>query len=94
MKAQSEEYPQNNPLPPNLNTSQLSRENKDKENTLQVKSFTSDWDLNPCAGTRTQPKPSLGLKTMWLGLEFSQNPVWYLKPSSWDSNPAKIMFGT
>jgi len=26
------------------------------------------------AGTRTQPKPCLGLQPMWLGLEPSQNP--------------------
>ena len=37
-------------------------------NTLKVKmkSFTTDWDLNPHAGTRNQPKPNLGLKPMWL----------------------------
>ena len=54
-----------------------------------LKPFTSDWDLNPCAGTRTQPKPSLGLKPMWLGFEPSQNPAWDLNPPGWDSNPAK-----
>ena len=24
--------------------------------------FTSHWDLNPCAGTQTQPKPCMGLE--------------------------------
>ena len=56
-------------------------------NTLKVKVklFTTDWDSNPCAGTQTQPKPSLGLKPMWLGLELSQNPAWNLNPCDWDS---------
>ena len=55
-----------------------------------MKPFTSDWDLNPCAGTRTQLKPSLELKPTWLGLEPSQNPDWDLNPRDGDSNPAKI----
>ena len=25
----------------------------------QDETFTSDWDLNPCAGTRTRPKPTV-----------------------------------
>ena len=45
---------------------------------LQVKPRTSDWDLNPCAGTQTQPKPRLGLEPTWPGLEPSQN--------TWSSN--------
>ena len=31
---------------------------------VKWKPFTSYWDLNPCAGTQTQPKPSLGLLPM------------------------------
>ena len=54
-----------------------------------MKSFTSYWDLNPCAGTQTQPKPCLGLKPMWLGLKPSQNLVWDSNPHGWDSNRAK-----
>ena len=38
------------------------------------KPFTSDWDSNPCAGTRPQSKPCLGLEPTWLGLKPSQNP--------------------
>ena len=56
---------------------------------LQLKLCTSDWDLNPGAGTQTQPKPRLGLEPMWPGLEPGQNPDWDLNPRSWDSNPAK-----
>ena len=41
---------------------------------VKWKPFTSYWDLNPCAGTQTQPKPSLGLLRMWLGLEPGQKP--------------------
>ena len=39
-----------------------------------MKPFTSDWDLNSCSGTQTQPKPSLGLEPTWLGLKPSQKP--------------------
>jgi len=28
---------------------------------LLLKPFTTDWDLNPCGGTRIQTKPDLGL---------------------------------
>ena len=45
---------------------------------MQVKPFTTDWDLNPCAETQTQPKPFLGLKP-------SQNSIWYLNPCVWNS---------
>ena len=45
--------------------------------------------VNLCAGTQTQPKPSLGLKSMWLGLEPSQNLAWDSNPCGWGSNPAK-----
>ena len=45
--------------------------------------------VNLCAGTQTQPKPSLGLKSMWLGLEPSQNLAWDANPCGWGSNPAK-----
>ena len=54
-----------------------------------MKPFTSDWDFNPPVGTQTQPKPSMGVKPMGLGLEPSQNPAWNLNPHDWDSNPAK-----
>ena len=54
-----------------------------------LKPCTSDWDLNPCSGTRSQPKPRLGLEPMRLGLEPSQNPDWDLNPCSQDSNLAK-----
>ena len=47
----------------------------------QLKSFTSDLDLNPRAETQTQLKPSLGLEPTWLGLKPSQNPAWDLKPT-------------
>ena len=59
-----------------------------------MKLFTSDWDLNPCAGTQTQPKSSLGLEPTWPGLEPRQNPAWDLNPRRWDSNLAKILLGT
>ena len=39
-----------------------------------VKLFISAWDLNPRAGTRSQPKSSLKLEPTWLGLKPSQNP--------------------
>ena len=50
---------------------------------MKLKTFTTDWDLKQCAGTQIQPKPSLGLKPMWLGIEPSQN-------LAWDSNVAKL----
>ena len=43
-----------------------------------VKSFTTDRDSNPCAGTRTQPKPCLALEPTWLGLKPSQNPQYLI----------------
>ena len=55
---------------------------------VKLKPFTTVWDLNPCAGTWTRPKPSLGLKPMWMGFKPSQNPAWDLNPHGWDSNPA------
>ena len=42
--------------------------------SLLLKLFTTDWDLNPCAGNRTQQKPCLGLEPTWLGLKPSRNP--------------------
>ena len=30
--------------------------------TAELKLCSSDWELNPCARTGTQPKPRLGLK--------------------------------
>ena len=36
----------------------------------------------------------LGLEPTWLGLKPSQNPFWDLNPLGWDSDPAKILFGT
>ena len=62
--------------------------------TVLVKPFTTDWDLNPCAGTWIQPKPSLGLELTWLGLEPSQNSAWDLNPCGWNSKSAKTLFGT
>ena len=47
------------------------------------------WNHLPHIGIRTQQKPSLGLKPVWLGLKPSQNPAWNLNPRVWDSNPAK-----
>ena len=35
----------------------------------QLKLFTTDWVLNPCAGTQPQPKPCLELKLTWLRLK-------------------------
>ena len=43
-----------------------------------MKLFTSDWDLNLYAGTPAQPKPRVGPKPTWLGLEPSPNPwCWF-----------------
>ena len=63
---------------------------------ILLKACTSDWDLNPHAGTRiqtgtwthvartrTQPKPRLGLEPTRLGLKPSQNP----QSSNWDHTP-------
>ena len=52
-----------------------------------LKPFTTDWDLNPCAGTWTQAKPSLGLEPIWLRLKPSQNP-WHLVSGS---NKAQVL---
>ena len=52
-----------------------------------MKLFTSDWDFNPPVGTQTQPKPSLGVEPMGLGLKPSQNP-WYLVSGA---NEAQIL---
>ena len=40
-------------------------------------------------GTQTQPKPSLRLESMWLGLKPNQNPIWDLNTCDLDLNPAK-----
>ena len=37
------------------------------------KPFTTDWDLNPRAGTQTQPRPCLELEPTWLILKPSLN---------------------
>ena len=43
-----------------------------------MKLFTSDWDLNLYAGTPAQPKPRVGPKPTWPGLEPSPNPwCWF-----------------
>ena len=62
-----------------------------------LKPFTTDWDLNPCAGTQTQPKSSLALEPTWLGLEpkpkpcLGREPMWLaLKPSQ---NPQHLVSG-
>ena len=52
-----------------------------------MKLFTTDWDLNPCAGTQTHPKPSLGLEPTWLGLK---NPA--ITHSTWFQGLIKLMF--
>ena len=44
------------------------------DSSLTLKPYTSDWDLNPLAGTQTQPKPCFGLEPTCLGLKSSQNP--------------------
>ena len=59
-----------------------------------MKPCTSDWDMNPHAGTRTQPKPRLGLEPTQPGLEPCQNPDWDSNPRSRNSNPAKTQTGT
>lgn len=51
---------------------------------LLVKLFPSDWGLNACTRTWTQPKPSLELEPKRLGLETSQNPAWDL--NAWSFN--------
>ena len=56
--------------------------------SVWLKPCTSDWDLNPRAGSRTWPKPWLGLEPTWLGLEPGQNSDWDSNPQGWDSNPA------
>ena len=52
-----------------------------------MKLFTTDWDLNPCAGTQTHPKPSLGLEPTWLGLK---NPA--ITHSTWFQGLIKLRF--
>ena len=42
---------------------------------LYMKLFNSEWNLSPCAGIRTQTKPSLGLEPMIFQLE---SLTWYL----------------
>ena len=42
----------------------------------------SKWNSSPQIGTRTQPKPTLGLEHIWLGLKPSQNPQSF----NWDHN--------
>ena len=54
----------------------------DSHIVILLKPFTTDWDLNPCAGIQTQPKPSLGREAMWLGLEPSQNPQYLVSGPS------------
>ena len=54
-----------------------------------MKVCTSEWGLNPRAGTQTRPELRLELEPMQLGLTPGQNPDWDLNPRGWDSNPAK-----
>ena len=57
---------------------------------LQIENVKhSHWNHLPQIGTQTQPKPSLVLEPMWLGLKPSQNLAWDSNPCGWDSNPAK-----
>ena len=59
-----------------------------------LKPFTTGWDLNPCAGTQTQPKSSLALEPTWLGLEPGLNLPWDFNLCGWDSNLTKTLLGT
>ena len=56
---------------------------------MKLKPFPTDWDLNPCAGIWIQPKSSLALKPMWLGLKPSQTLAWDSNAATlhWDLNP-------
>ena len=64
---------------------------------LWLKLFTSDWDLNTAKiqfgtqtsvpGTQTQPKPSFGLESTWLGLKSSENPQYLVS----ESNEAQVL---
>ena len=49
------------------------------DSSVVMKPFTTDWDSNPYAGTRTQPKPKscLGLEPMWLG-PAKTHSTWFL----------------
>ena len=49
---------------------------------LKLKLCNSDWDLNPQAGTRTQPKPRLGLEP----------PVFQLRSHTWSQDLMKFRF--
>ena len=39
---------------------------------LVLKPFTSDWKLNPCAGTQAQPKPTTNITHLVSGLNYAQ----------------------
>ena len=54
-----------------------------------LKSFTSDWELNPHGWDLNPAKTVLGIEPMWLWLKPSENPPWDLNPCGWGSNPAK-----
>ena len=56
------------------------------EPCLVLKLFTSDWDLNPCAGTQTQPKLCLALEPTRLRI----NPV--KAHSAWFQDQIKLRF--
>ena len=53
---------------------------------MVLKLFTSNWDLNPCTGTHTQPKPCLGFEPTRLGL----NPA--KTHSTWFQDLMKLRF--
>ena len=53
---------------------------------MVLKLFTSNWDLNPCTGTHTQPKPCLGFEPTRLGL----NPA--KTHSTWFQDLVKLRF--
>ena len=59
---------------------------------FQVKPFTSYWNLNICARTHTQSKPSLRLKPMRPGLAQTKPTVFQLRPQTWFYHLMKLYF--
>ena len=60
---------------------------------LFMKPFTWGWDLNTCARSQIQSKPSLGLKSTRLGLEVSQTLLgtWTHVAGTW-TQPKSTIF--